>query len=42
MSGMDWDNFEDDSDDDFLAEGAEPVEAPKACSISDEGCEACQ
>lgn len=42
MTNVDWDNFEDSSDDDFLAGAEAPVEPPKACSILDGECEACQ
>lgn len=38
-NAFDWDNF--DGDDDFLAD-AKPVDVPKACSIADGQCEACQ
>lgn len=41
MADLDWDNFDEENNEDFLAEGAEPVEAPKACSLG-EDCEACQ
>lgn len=39
--GLDWNNF-DDEDGDFSLGDAKPVDTPKACSISDEGCDACQ
>jgi hypothetical protein len=39
--GLDWNNF-DDEDGDFSLGEIKPVDTPKACSISDGDCEACQ